>query len=78
MVSVEIRRLHQQSIPELLNQWRERAPNQDPPLPKTLRGGMATSDEEKAIKAWTIKNAPGIPPRLSTCFAWHVTKEREQ
>ncbi len=43
----------------------------------TLWGGVATSDEEKAIKAWTLKNAPGIPQRLATCFAWHVTKERE-
>ena len=41
----------------------------------TLWGGMATSDEEKAIKAWTLKNAPGIPPRLASCFAWHVTNE---
>jgi hypothetical protein len=44
----------------------------------TLWGGMATSDEEKAIKAWTLKNAPGIPLRLATCFAWHVTKEGER
>lgn len=44
----------------------------------TLWGGMATGDEEKAIKAWTLKNAPGIPPGFASCFAWHVTKDRGQ
>jgi hypothetical protein len=42
----------------------------------TLWGGAAMEDEEQAIKAWTIKNAPGIPRNLASCFAWHVTKER--
>jgi hypothetical protein len=41
----------------------------------TLWGGMATSDEEQTIKAWVLKNAPGIPRGLASCFAWHVTKE---
>lgn len=39
----------------------------------TTWGGVATSDEEKAIKNWTIQNAPGIPERLAACFAWNVT-----
>jgi hypothetical protein len=43
----------------------------------TLWGGVATSDEEQAIKAWILKDARGIPRRLASCFAWHVTKERK-
>jgi hypothetical protein len=39
----------------------------------TLWGGAARLDESQAIKAWTIKNAPGIPRNLANCFAWHVT-----
>jgi hypothetical protein len=42
----------------------------------TLWGGVALENEEKKIRAWTLKNAPGIPPNLANCFAWHVTKER--
>ena len=42
----------------------------------TLWGGVALKDEEKEIRAWTLKNAPGIPRTLANCFAWHVTKER--
>jgi len=42
----------------------------------TTWGGAATVDEEQGIRRWTLKNAPGIPPRLASCFAWHVTKER--
>jgi hypothetical protein len=42
----------------------------------TLWSGAAREDEEQAIKAWTIKNVPGIPRNLASCFAWHVTKER--
>jgi hypothetical protein len=41
----------------------------------TLWGGIATSDEEPEIKAWILKHAPGIPRKLASCFAWHVTKE---
>ena len=40
----------------------------------TLWGGAATTDEEHAIRMWTIKNAPGIPRNLAGCFAWSVTK----
>jgi hypothetical protein len=42
----------------------------------TLWGGVALESEEKEIRAWTLKNAPGIPRILANCFAWHVTKER--
>jgi len=41
----------------------------------TVWGGAARSDEEQSIKAWVLKNAPGIPDRLASCFAWHVTHE---
>ena len=42
----------------------------------TLWGGVALENEERDIRAWTLKNAPGIPRALANCFAWHVTKER--
>ena len=42
----------------------------------TLWGGVALENEEREIRAWTLKNARGIPRTLSNCFAWHVTKER--
>ena len=41
----------------------------------TVWGGAATSDEQQSIKDWVLKNAPGIPDRLASCFAWHVTNE---
>ena len=41
----------------------------------TLWGGAARKDEEREIRQWTLKNAPGIPNRLAGCFAWHVTNE---
>lgn len=44
----------------------------------TLWAGAARSQEEGAIKAWVIKNAPGIPEPLAACFAWHVTKVRNR
>jgi hypothetical protein len=44
----------------------------------TLWSGAAAGDEEQAIKAWTLKNASGIPRRLATCFAWHATKARDR
>jgi hypothetical protein len=40
--------------------------------------GAAFINEEREIKDWTIKNAPGIPSKLAACFAWHVTKSRDQ
>jgi hypothetical protein len=44
----------------------------------TLWAGAARSQEEGSIKAWVIKNAPGIPEPLATCFAWYVTKARNR
>ncbi len=44
----------------------------------TMWSGAACMDEEPEIRAWTLKNAPGIPRRLASCFAWHVTKSRDQ
>jgi hypothetical protein len=41
----------------------------------TLWAGAALEDEEGEIRAWTLKDAPGIPVTLARCFAWHVTKE---
>lgn len=43
----------------------------------TLWSGAASKIEESAIKDWAIKNAPGVPPRLAGCFAWHVSKNRD-
>ena len=40
--------------------------------------GAAAIFEEHAIKRWTLKNAPGIPISLASCFAWHVTKDRDR
>ncbi len=36
--------------------------------------GAATRYEGQIIKDWAIKNVPGIPIQLATCFAWYVTK----
>jgi hypothetical protein len=27
---------------------------------------------------WALKNAPNIPLKLASCFAWHVTKDRDK
>lgn len=43
----------------------------------TIWSGAATKSEEKGIKEWVLKNAPGIPRQLAICFAWHVTTERD-
>ena len=45
--------------------------------PVATWGGVALRNEEREIKKWTIKNAPGIPLRLASCFAWHVTQDRD-
>jgi len=44
----------------------------------TMWGGAAAWNEEQSIRKWTLKNAPGIPPKLASCFAWHVTNDRDQ
>jgi hypothetical protein len=43
----------------------------------TLWSGAARHDEESDILSWTMENAPGIPPQLASCFAYHVTKDRD-
>jgi hypothetical protein len=43
----------------------------------TIWSGAAASGEERKIRDWTLKNAPGIPQNLANCFAWHVTKDRD-
>jgi hypothetical protein len=40
--------------------------------------GAAMIDEEEDMKSWTLENAPGIPLKLASCFAWHVTKDRDK
>lgn len=44
--------------------------------PVTMWSGAAAPFEEREIRDWTLKNAPGIPPKLASCFAWHVTNDR--
>lgn len=43
----------------------------------TLWSGAARRDEGKAIRAWTLKNAPGIPSELASCFVWLVTEGQD-
>ena len=45
--------------------------------PVTAWSGAATIFETTDIERWVLQNAPGIPPRLASCFAWHVTLNRE-
>jgi hypothetical protein len=45
--------------------------------PITEWGGAAMADEGEEIRQWLLKDAPGIPPRLAQCFAWHVTEDRD-
>jgi hypothetical protein len=42
----------------------------------TTWSGVASAKEERKILQWVLKSAPGIPPELARCFAWHVTHER--
>jgi hypothetical protein len=44
----------------------------------TMWSGAAASNEEQSIRAWTFKNAPGIPRKLARCFAWYVTNGRRR
>jgi len=44
----------------------------------TMWSGAARIDETQNMTDWTLKSAPGIPPKLAGCFAWHVTKDRDQ
>ena len=43
-----------------------------------LWSGSATIYEKLSIEAWERSNVPGIPETLARCFAWHVTKDRNQ
>jgi hypothetical protein len=45
--------------------------------PVTMWSGAARHDEEPQIRNWTINNAPGIPAKLASCFAWHVTRDEK-
>lgn len=51
----------------------------DPPRGRILArwGGAARMDEGPEIRRWVRRNVPGIPARLATCFAWHVTRDRD-
>jgi hypothetical protein len=44
----------------------------------TTWAGMAMQDEEASINQWALQNVPGIPAQLATCFAWHVTQDRDR
>lgn len=44
----------------------------------TRWAGGASPAEEAAIQSWTVAHAAGIPGALAACFAWHVTKDRDQ
>lgn len=39
--------------------------------------GAATIFETSEMEQWTKENAPGIPDKLASCFAWHVTLSPE-
>ena len=41
--------------------------------PMAVWSGAATIFETDEIAQWTRDQAPGIPPSLANCFAWHVT-----
>jgi len=43
----------------------------------TAWGGAATVFETTEIEKWAVENAPGIPRKLASCFAWHVTLNRQ-
>jgi hypothetical protein len=46
--------------------------------PVTEWSGAATVFETSEIEQWILENAPGIPKRLASCFAWHVTLNRDK
>lgn len=41
----------------------------------TTWSGVALPEEQEEIRKGVVKDAPGIPSRLASCFAWHVTNE---
>ena len=36
--------------------------------------GSELDEKEPKIKDWVLKNAPGIPPKLASCFVRHATR----
>ncbi len=44
----------------------------------TTWGGGAGTSEEADVGRWVRQNAKGIPGKLASCFAFHVTKDRDQ
>lgn len=45
--------------------------------PITAWSGAATIFETSEMEQWVKENAPRIPARLASCFAWHVTLSPE-
>lgn len=43
----------------------------------TMWSGAAMRSEQAEIKNWVLKNAPGIPVNLASCFAWQVTQRQD-
>jgi hypothetical protein len=39
----------------------------------TIWSGAAMRSKQAEMKEWVLKNAPGIPVDLASCFAWRVT-----
>jgi RHS repeat-associated protein len=39
--------------------------------------GTSQPNEQKEVRDWVLRNAPGIPTSLANCFAWHVTHDRD-
>jgi hypothetical protein len=44
----------------------------------TTWGGGAVPSEEADVERLVRQNAKGIPLKLASCFAFHVTKDRDQ
>jgi hypothetical protein len=38
--------------------------------------GAAMRTETSSLEAWALRNTPGIPSRLASCFAWYATNGR--
>ncbi|WP_035374425.1 hypothetical protein [Pseudoduganella violaceinigra] len=38
--------------------------------------GAAMRSEGAAMEEWALKNVPGIPKQLASCFAWYATAGR--
>lgn len=43
----------------------------------TMWSGAAMRSEQAQTKAWVLKEAPGIPDGLASCFAWQVTQGQD-